>query len=150
MLQYKVKSDKIINLFKTEINQLNSGNMKFDLIDYNDESLSLRCHLHIISLKFKQEGEMVNVIISFTFEGGGGEAGGLAQNFSSVGGDRAACRIVEFINEKLDTSEITESATQYLLEKQSNVKQGYSNMAIWAVGFVALFFIIYFITMSSL
>jgi len=121
------------------MNVLNTGKMKFDLIDYNEDSISLRCHMHIISMKLKQEGDMVNVIISFTFEGR--EA--VAQQFASIGGDRASHRIVEFINANLDSSELTESSRAYLMESQNKIKKGGTNLVIWVVGFVVFFFVIW-------
>ncbi len=143
MLQYKTQSNKIISLFKEKLAVLNAGKMKFDLIDYSEDSVSLRCHMHIMTVKLKQENDIVNVIISFTFEGR--EA--MAQQFASIGGDRAAHRIVEFLNTNLDSSEVTDSAVAYLQQKQAAVKKGGQGAAMWIIGGVVFFFLIWGIMM---
>jgi hypothetical protein len=140
MLQYKTKIPDIISLFKNNLNTLNNGNLKFDLIDYGEDSVSLRMQMHIITMKLKADGEMVNVIISFTFEG----KDNIGQQFAKIGADKASCRIVEFINESLEPSAITESANQYLIQKQADISSGNKNMVLYGVGIVVLFFVIYY------
>ena len=129
MLQYKTQADKIIQLFKERMNELNTRGYNFSLIDYTADSISVRSNLHIISINLKQEDEIVNVIINFTFEG----KDAMAQNFASVGGDRLTTKIVTFINSSLDSSEVTENARQYLIEKQSSTKKGTTNVIIMGI-----------------
>ena len=58
MLQYKAKTQDIISLFKNNLNGLNNSNLKFDLVDYGDDYVTLRMQMHIITMKLKEDGEM--------------------------------------------------------------------------------------------
>ena len=140
MLEYKTKITDIISLFRNNLNGLNNGNLKFDLIDYGEDSVSLRMEMHIITMKLKADGEMVNVIISYTFEG----KDNFGQQFAKIGADKASFRIVEFINESLEPSAITESANQYLIQKQTDISSGNKNMVLYCLGVVVLLFVLYY------
>ena len=139
MLQYNTQADNILSLFKNKISLLNQGEMKFDLVDYNDESISLKSKMHIVSIKLKQEGNLVNVIVSFKFDAEDGKG----SQFNENRGNKAIYQVVDFINKNLDSIELTENAVIFLEDVNIKIQQGANKATLQVIGGIVLFFIIF-------